>query len=930
MSEFAAVLPEILKGLESTYGDEFFNKMTFQLDKVIDADYTFIASIDMAQNIAKTISMVVDGAFVDNFEYDLVHSPCAVVMDDLVCIYPENICGVFPNDKLLVDMGIEGYVGVALHNSRNEIIGIIVALYRTAIKDPQMAKTLFELFSGRIAAEMERAAQSRDLEKLNNELENKVNELVVSEANLQSILNAIPDAIVFTDTERNIISINKGFESVMGYDIDDLSGKTTSLFYESHEEFERQGLINFNRFDAKKRKQYQLRYRRKDGSMYTGETLSAAVDSPGGQLLGYIGVTKDITERRKNEEKLELAASVFTHAREGIVITDATYRIIEVNDPLTEMTGYPREELIGQPLSLFQSDRQSPEFYAELTQSIITTGHWMGEVWNRRKDGKDFAGLQNIDAVYDENGVVKNYVAMCSDITVMKEYQDQLARNYQELNQANTLLRAVNESSRDLQFILDRDGVVTDYHAHEQKDLYLDPENFMGKKMQEVVPKKIGEQFQSAFDAALSCNSLVSFEYVLHMPTGDFTYEARIVSLVDERLVVTVRNITERIQMEADILNARKLESIGVLAGGIAHDFNNILAGLFGNIELAKMKLPEGHAAYPYIETATQAFERATLLTQQLLTFAKGGVPLLESVNVKQIIRESLEFNLSGSNVRGVLNLPDNLWQGKVDKGQISQVVGNLTINAKQAMPNGGVLTIDAENVKDIKDKARPNLSGDYVKIIMRDEGEGISDKYIEKIFDPYFTTKQAGSGLGLATVHSIVTKHNGHISIESKIGIGTTFTLYLPAEKNLHDSADTAPARVTEKPNSQLGRILVMDDEESIRELFSSMLESCGYCVNCAAGGDEALDKYICASKSGNPFDLVITDLTIPGGKGGKEVMTELLVINPLVKVVVSSGYATDPIMANYADYGFSGRLAKPFKLADMDKEISRVMDLS
>jgi len=416
---------------------------------------------------------------------------------------------------------------------------------------------------------------------------------------------------------------------------------------------------------------------------------------------------------------------------------------------------------------------------------------------------------------------------------------------------------------------------------------------------------------------------------MLTMPTGDFTYEARIISLQDKRLVVTVRDITERIQMEEEILKARKLKSMGVLAGGIAHDFNNILTALFGNIELAKMKLSEEHAAYTYIDSAHHALERAANLTKQLLTFAKGGDPLLEAVDIAQVIRDSTEFSLSGSNIKTVQNLPDNLWQGKVDKGQVSQVIGNLAINAKQAMPDGGILTIDAVNVKDIRDNAVRHLSGDYIKISIRDEGVGISDKHLEKVFDPYFTTKQTGSGLGLTSVHSIVTKHNGHISIDSELGVGTTITLYFPAETSPDKTTDTVPLSAVGKSESSLGHILIMDDDVMVRDLSVDMLMSCGFSVDTAEEGEEALEKYISAAKSDNPFDIVIMDLTIPGGMGGKEAISELLAIDPKAKVVVSSGYSTDPIMANYGDYGFKGRLAKPFRMGDMEQVLFRVMAL-
>ncbi len=394
-------------------------------------------------------------------------------------------------------------------------------------------------------------------------------------------------------------------------------------------------------------------------------------------------------------------------------------------------------------------------------------------------------------------------------------------------------------------------------------------------------------------------------------------------------VVLVFQDVTEQMKTEQELFKSKKLDSIGVLAGGIAHDFNNILTGLFGNVELAKMKLPHDHEAYTYLEIANQALQRATNLTKQLLTFAKGGDPILEAVSIEQAIQDSIKFNLSGSNVRTVLNLPDNLWQIKADKGQLSQIMANLTINAKQAMPEGGALHIDAENIKNINDSAARHLSGDFVKLSIRDEGVGIYAKYIEKIFDPFFSTKQTGSGLGLATVHSIITNHNGHISVDSKPGIGTIFTVYFPAELSLYKTTDTIPLSVTEKPKSTSGHILVMDDEEILIDVSTAMLESYGYTVDSAVDGKEALEKYISADRSDNPFDIVIMDLTIPGGMGGKEAVNKLLAIYPKAKVIVASGYSTDPIMANYRDYGFKGRLVRPFQMDDLERELTRVMKI-
>ncbi|MEH6556294.1 MAG: EAL domain-containing protein [Oceanicoccus sp.] len=308
------------------------------------------------------------------------------------------------------------------------------------------------------------------------------------ETNLQSIFDAIPAAIIFTDPERNIARVNRSMEVIFGYDINELAGKTTSILYERSEDYEWLGRIRFNRTDADKLKQFEVSFQRKDGSTFIGETHSTAVNSDDGQLLGFIGVTTDISERQKDKEKLELAASVFTHAREGIMITDANASIIEVNNTSTEISGYSRDEIIGKNLRMFTTDRQSPEFYAEITQSILTTGHWTGEIWNRRKNGEAYAVLQYIDAVRDENGAIKNYVAMSSDITLMKEHQDQLERSahYDPLTNlpnrvllADRLGQAMLRCQRHQQSLavvfLDLDGfkVVNDTYGHDIGDELL-------------------------------------------------------------------------------------------------------------------------------------------------------------------------------------------------------------------------------------------------------------------------------------------------------------------------------------------------------------------------------------------------------------------------------------------------------------------------
>ncbi len=391
--------------------------------------------------------------------------------------------------------------------------------------------------------------------------------------------------------------------------------------------------------------------------------------------------------------------------------------------------------------------------------------------------------------------------------------------------------------------------------------------------------------------------------------------------------VIVFRDETERLKIEEELFKAKKLESVGLLAGGIAHDFNNILAGLFGNIELAKRKIPEDHAAYSYMQVAHQALERATNLTKQLLTFAKGGEPVLEAVSVQQMINDVVQFNLSGSQVKAAIDLPDDLWPVKADKGQLGQVFANLTINAKHAMPLGGTLYISAENIPYEKGNVPVIISGNCIQLSVRDEGVGMTADLLEKIFDPYFSTKQTGSGLGLATVRSIVEKHNGYISVASEPGQGTIFTILLPVgETSAKSVKDPSPRAVSS--SMAAGRALVVDDEEMVRKVLTEMLGISGYAVDTADEGGAGKEKYLTAMKDGTPYDFVIMDLTIPGGMGGKEAVKAILAIDPDAKVLATSGYSTDPIMAQFIDYGFKGRILKPFKLMDLQNEISRVLN--
>ncbi|HEX2767705.1 MAG TPA: ATP-binding protein [Geobacteraceae bacterium] len=381
--------------------------------------------------------------------------------------------------------------------------------------------------------------------------------------------------------------------------------------------------------------------------------------------------------------------------------------------------------------------------------------------------------------------------------------------------------------------------------------------------------------------------------------------------------------IAEKQKIEDELFSARQLESLGILAGGIAHDFNNLLTAIMGNTSLAKMFTDPGNKIYARLDEVEKASLRARDLTQQLLTFSKGGAPIKKVTSITDVIFDSSRFSLRGTKSRCELSVTGELWPVEVDEGQISQVVGNLAINADQAMPEGGVVELRAENVTLLKGQVVALEPGRYIRLSITDSGIGIPKDHLAKIFTPYFTTKQRGSGLGLATSYSIIKKHGGVIIVESEIGRGTTFHIYLPAsEKEVPKKEKSSLTTITSS-----GKILVMDDEEFIRNTAREMLATVGYTVGHANDGAEAIDLYIRARESGEPYDLIIMDLTIPGGMGGVETIQKLLEIAPDAKAIVSSGYANGPIMADFKEYGFKGVIAKPYRTNELCKVVQNVI---
>lgn len=513
---------------------------------------------------------------------------------------------------------------------------------------------------------------------------------------------------------------------------------------------------------------------------------------------------------------------------------------------------------------------------------------------------------------------------------------EQLQREIMERKQAEEVLRESEEKFRSLAeqlpnmvFINKKGRIVyvnkkcEEVMGYRKEEFYSPDFDFLT-----LIAPEFLNMIKENFNEHLEGKKVSPYEYTLITREGkgiDAILTTELIRYEGKSAILgIITDITERKKMEEELLRTEKLESIGILAGGIAHDFNNLLTAILGNISLARLFAEPESDLHKRLGDAEEASLRAKDLTQQLLTFSKGGAPLKKVISVSELVKESSRFSLRGSDVKCDFTIPGNLWSVEVDEGQVSQAIQNLIINADQAMPEGGTIHVSCKNVAIGEDDIKLLKGGRYVMISVEDHGIGIPREHLEKIFDPYFTTKEKGSGLGLATTHSIIKKNGGHITVESEVGVMTAFHIYLPASQKKPIKKEKSEKRV----DIRKGKILVMDDEEMIRLVARTMLKRIGYEVEFATDGSEAIEMYKKAKEFGHPFDAVIIDLTIPGGMGGKEAIKKLLEINPEVKAIVSSGYSNDPVMADFRKYGFCGVVAKPYTIGELSKALTTLMN--
>jgi two-component system, cell cycle sensor histidine kinase and response regulator CckA len=636
------------------------------------------------------------------------------------------------------------------------------------------------------------------------------------------------------------------------------------------------------------------------------------------QLTLIMDAVWQIAERRRAQEALHASeeryrmVADYTHDMEYWVSPER--KILYMSPACERLTGYPAQGFVDDPqlLDRIVHPEDRVRFTKHKEDAISHTQIYDLDFRLIHRNGGEFWVNHTCQVVYGVDGSLLGRRVCNRDITAKKRAQD----CFQNLIHNAPIGIFIVQDGK---FAMINPGfeVITGYHAQEL--LGQDCLGPVAPEYKELVRKKAVQRLKK--------EGLPPYEYGFVTRSGETGWVMETVTPTQyhgkKAVLGYFMDITPLKKLEGQFFQAQKMEAVGTLAGGIAHDFNNILTGILGNIGLAALDDEIVPRVKARLVQAEAACLRAQALSQQLLTFAKGGAPVKKLFSVAELLTEATAFICIGSPVKSETTCPENLWSIEADPGQIGQVFQNLTINAIQAMPTGGTIQVWAENLTLVADSELPLGAGRYIKISVRDQGMGIPAENLPRIFDPYFTTKHEGSGLGLASVFAIIENHHGHIAVESKPGAGTTFTIYLPAV-----ARQVAPAP---EEDSELlvgkGKILVMDDEVMILELLEAMLDILGYEGEFAQDGGEAVERFVQAQASGQAFAAVILDLTVPGGMGGKETMARLREIDPQVKALVSSGYSNDAIMADFQKYGFSGVIAKPYQVSELSQILHDVI---
>jgi len=772
---------------------------------------------------------------------------------------------------------------------------------------------------------------------LRNAVEKQTKKMARNEIYLKTVLDTCSDAIfVHNAIDGQIIDVNLAMQEMFGYDKKEaLKLNINDISFGKPPYSQTEAVEWIHKAKSEGQQTFIWWSKRKNNSLFWSEVKIQYTQFEGEEYV--VVLVRDVTQRIEFEDSLEKRDAeikdIFNSTAYGIFIIDVEangdFSIKDMNQADEEITGVKVKDIKGKRFREFLPAEVADSITANYRRCISEnmTISYEEEV-NMPSIGIKFA-LTTLVPVKDKQGKIFRIVGSTLDITKRKGIESKL---YEEKERLAVTLKSIG------------DGVIATDTAGKILIINKSAELMTGWSQSDAEGKSITEVFHivnqktrklciNPVEKVLKTGKIVELAndtLLISKQGNEMIISDSAAPIKDSKndsigVVLVFRDVTEKYKIQETVQRTAKLESLAILAGGIAHDFNNLLGGIYGSLELSNLKGRE-HKRHEYIENAINTINRARSLTQQLLTFSKGGNPVKKVSSLFPFIENTTRFALSGSNVIAQYTVEENLWLADYDENQMSQVIENIVINAQQAMPVGGILEISVKN--EVIDNFHSMLeSNNYVKISIKDCGIGIPSELLNKIFDPFFTTKSKGHGLGLATSYSIVYKHNGTIEVESLLGLGTTFHIYLPAVLN----TDIPDQEVKDEDSFvDSGLILVMDDEHIIQDTVKEMLSYFGYDVVCLDNGRDAIEYVIQDFKEEKKLKAMIFDLTIPGGMGGKEAVDFIRKYNPDIPIFVASGYSDDPVMANPEKYGFTASISKPFSHKELRSMLMKHMKVN
>ncbi len=762
--------------------------------------------------------------------------------------------------------------------------------------------------------------------------------LKTRESFLNRIIDQSPFAIWISDAKGTLQRANPALKRFLNLTDEQLVGKYNVL---DDKIVERKGLLPLFRtvFEEGKTVSFSVEWDGnhipnmdlKDSKSVIVEGTMFPIHNSKGELTNVVLNWIDITERLQAEKSLreseEKHRALIENISDLILIIDKN-GINVWSSPAVRQYGIEPEDSIGRTFDEFVHPDDLKKIRKIWDEAIANPGK--AYTSDHRATGtpekpETWMYQHNTIVYLPDTPGIDGAVVVSRNVTEQKLAEEALRESevrFKKMIEQSPLPMVITDQNKDITFINNK---FTELFGYTLDDVSTAEEWWVNAYPDLKYRTKVQNSWMAAIEKAERNKTNIEMQVwdITIKDRTKRTSEFNMVSLGEFSLII-MNDVTERKKNSLQLQQIQKLEAIGTLAGGIAHDFNNMLGVIIGNISYSLSQLSQDNELFEVLSDVQEGAKQAQTLTQQLLTFSKGGEPVKKTADINKLIKESAQFIVRGANVRCEFELSENLFMVEVDLGQINQVISNLVINANQAMPHGGFIHIKTENTKIETEDNIPLPDGQYIKIVIVDQGIGISEKQLSNIFDPFFTTKQKGSGLGLSTVYSIIQKHNGHITVYSELEKGTVFHIYIPA--SLKDAEKTEIK--LDNAHQGHGKILIMDDQESIMKMVGRILNQMGYETTFAIDGSQAVEMYKEAQSSEKSFDLVILDLTVPGGMGGLKTVTELLIIDPNVKAIVSSGYSNDPIMSNYEDYGFCGVVPKPYTKAQLAELLNKIFN--